>query len=313
MAQALLANHSLGAVGASAAVTTSCPENNNAPCYSWGAHPSSNNVYFQVRAPATFAWAGIGIGQDMFNAAVFVIYQNGDGNVTVSTRQASQQAEPSPVQRSGVTLLAGSGVIDNVMVANVRCNNCPMLSSLTGTSNWITAWKTGSAIDSTSNSAEITYHDGHAQLQVNLANAQLSEDENPFVSSDSSSGNGNGNSSGNGNSNGSNGGNSPVITGTTPNNTLLYAHGILMMIVWTAMYPLGAVLMPLVGKWYIHAGWQTTAFLAMWAAVGVGYTMAHQRGLVCALLILCRSVGYLHDHSSSTTLTRSWAFSPVLL
>lgn len=227
----------------------------------------------------------------MSDADVFIVYQNGNGNVTLSSRHASMEGPPTPVQRSDLTLLAGSGIIDNVMVANVKCSNCPKLPDLKGTSNWIAAWKAGSAIDSTSNSAQIIQHDAHAQLQVNFANAQLTDDSNPFLNTDNNKGNDNGSSgSYNGGSTGGNSGNTPVVIETSTSNTLLYAHGILMMIVWTAMYPLGAVIMPLVGRWYIHAGWQTITFLAMWAGLGLGYTLANQRGLVRALYSLpgCR-------------------------
>jgi hypothetical protein len=60
----------------------------------------------------------------MAGASIFVMYADGQGNVTISARDGDQ-GHVEPVQdsslQSGVTLLAGSGIVDGNMIANVYC------------------------------------------------------------------------------------------------------------------------------------------------------------------------------------------------
>jgi hypothetical protein len=60
----------------------------------------------------------------MAGAHIFVMYADGNGNVTVSARDGNQgHVEPqfdSSVM-SGVTLLEGSGIVGDNMIANVKC------------------------------------------------------------------------------------------------------------------------------------------------------------------------------------------------
>jgi hypothetical protein len=60
----------------------------------------------------------------MQGASIFVMYANGLGNVTISARDGGQgHVEPTQDSslQSGVTLLAGSGIVDGRMIANVHC------------------------------------------------------------------------------------------------------------------------------------------------------------------------------------------------
>jgi hypothetical protein len=60
----------------------------------------------------------------MEGAHVFIMYSNGNGNVTLSARDAGPgHIEPSPnaTLQAGVELLAGSGDDGTTMTANVRC------------------------------------------------------------------------------------------------------------------------------------------------------------------------------------------------
>jgi hypothetical protein len=197
---------------------------------------------------------------------------------------------PTFKARSDVELLAGSGVAGGNMVANVRCGNCTNLD-FSGQSNWISAWKSGDSLDSTNPAAIITQHDSMTLFQVNLGKASISSDSNPFTgssasSSGSNSGSNPGSSSsgddgdGDGDDNGNGSAVSGVSGGSTPSQTLPTAHGVIMSIVFVILYPLGSSLMPLIGKWYIHASWQTIAFLLMWAGFGIGVFIARQDGIV---------------------------------
>jgi len=60
----------------------------------------------------------------MAGASIFVMYADGNGNVTISARDGGQGHVQPLLDSSlmqGVELLAGSGVVGNVMTANVRC------------------------------------------------------------------------------------------------------------------------------------------------------------------------------------------------
>ncbi|KAM5355807.1 hypothetical protein ACJ41O_002453 [Fusarium nematophilum] len=293
-----------------AATSSFCP-NDGDICFRWGvpeasASSGSGNIYFQIEAPTTNAWAGLGIGSGMSGADIFLIYQDGEGNVTLSTRTSSGHVMPQYSERSEVELLAGSGVQDNKMIANIRCGDCDSLD-LESSNSWIAAWKEGDSLDSTSPSERIQEHDGHSTFDVNFAQASISSDSNPFTSSsgdsNSDSNSGSGSDSGSGSGSGSD---AVSETDSGPSDAILRAHGIIMSIVFLAGYPLGAVLMPLVGKWFIHAGWQFIAFLGMWAGFGLGYVYARDGGywwmqahtkmgtIVVALMGLQPILGWAH-------------------
>ncbi|KAL5094544.1 hypothetical protein Trisim1_007129 [Trichoderma cf. simile WF8] len=276
-------------IGAASAVTAPfCPT--DGVCFEWGvpeasAKAGSGDIFFQLKAPTSWQWIGLGIGTQMDHSQMFIMYQDGNGNVTLSTRPGANHVMPTYKARNDVTLLAGSGVVDGNMVANVKCGNCTNLD-LTGQSNWISAWKSGDSLDSTNPAAILTQHDSMTQFHVNLGQASINSDANPFVgsSSDSTSGGSSSGSSGSsgdgdGDSDGDSGGAVSGVTTSSTNQTLASAHGILMSVIFVIMYPLGAALMPLIGKWYIHASWQTIAFLGMWAGLGLGVTIARNQNV----------------------------------
>lgn len=60
----------------------------------------------------------------MAGAHIFVMYADGSGNVTVSARDGNQgHVEPAfdSSLMSGVTLLEGSGIVGDNMIANIKC------------------------------------------------------------------------------------------------------------------------------------------------------------------------------------------------
>lgn len=264
----------------------------------------SGNLYFQLSAPTTYEWIGLGIGSAMRGADIFVIYQDGDGNVTLSTREGTGHVMPMYVEREDVELLEGSGVEGDMMVANVRCGKCDNVD-FGGEGSWIAAWKEGESLDSTSMSETISFHDANSVFKVDLATASISSDANPFMDSGSDDGTGSGSDSGSGG-----------VTETggeeeEESKMLLYAHGIIMSLVFVLGFPVGGIIMPLVSKWFIHAGWQMLAFLGMWAGFGIGYTIADRDGEVRAPSSqrASRRILTFTCSSSSPTPTRAWAQS----
>ena len=207
----------------------------------------------------------------MAGASMFLIYQDGTGNVTLSTRAGKGEIMPLHVQQNNVHLLAGSGVKGGKMTANVVCKGCDGLD-LSGVNNWIMAKKAGKSLSSTDENQAIDQHDSHASFNVDFTKASITTDANPFVASSSS-------------------GHSSAVpppshTGgvtqvsSNPNDNLIFAHGIIMAVVFLAIYPLGSILMPLFGKWYLHVSWQMIGFLLMWAGFGIGYVVSHRLDIV---------------------------------
>ncbi|EXM27643.1 hypothetical protein FOTG_06048 [Fusarium oxysporum f. sp. vasinfectum 25433] len=296
----------LSAASSALAVTSSfCPDNGNV-CFRWGipeasASAGSGSFYFQIKAPTSTQWAGLGTGSQMAGSNMFIIYQDGNGNVTLSPRRGVGEVMPQYTKRSGLELLDGSGIKDNQMIANIRCNNCVDLS-LKGTSSWIAAWKNGNSLDSTSMEERISEHDTHADFSVDFSKATMSSDSNPFTGSNENT---------NSNSGSSSGGAVTQNGSGSPSKTVLRAHGIIMSIVFIAGYPLGAILMPMLGKWLIHAGWQVVMLLLMWAGFGLGYVYARDGGYVssslrCARIGTCLSV-LTCESSGENKLTQEWA------
>ena len=212
----------------------------------------------------------------MAGASMFLIFEDSNGNITLSERAGTGHSMPQPVQEDNLTLLSGSGIIDNEMVANIRYQASGN-SDISEYNDWIMATKEGASLDSADPDESISIHDSHTAFTVNLSQATItSQNGNPFSESD-----------------GGESGSSPPSGGVTevdnnPNKRLILAHGIILTIVFTGMYPLGSIFMPLVGKWYFHASWQMIAFFVMWAGFGIGYVVSDRLDIVSASLRLVK-------------------------
>ncbi|WZH42239.1 Cytochrome b561 domain-containing protein [Fusarium acuminatum] len=99
-------------------------------------------------------------------------------------------------------------------------------------------------------------------------------------------------------------GNGENKTGTT--GTI---HGVIMSIVFLLGFPIGSLLMPLVGKWLIHASWQIIVFIGMCVGFGVGKIAADRSGdwisdshvvlgtFVCVLMVAQPFLGWFHHRN----------------
>jgi Cytochrome domain of cellobiose dehydrogenase len=84
----------------------------------------SGDIYFQISGPSTMSWIGLGQGSAMKGSNIFMIYANAAGtNITLSPRLGAGNSQPSASTAAEVTLLGGSGISNNMMVANVRCKS----------------------------------------------------------------------------------------------------------------------------------------------------------------------------------------------
>ncbi|KAH8786507.1 integral membrane protein-like protein [Hyaloscypha finlandica] len=292
---------------------------------------SSGGIYFQLSAPTSYQWVGLGIGGQMQGASIFVMYANGLGNVTISARDGGQgHVEPTQDSnlQSGVTLLAGSGIVDGRMIANVYCTTCKLDSSRTSTASpWICAWNEGLAINSQSTSYIITQHAANnmRQFDLDLSTAAVSSDSNPFVSSSTSSSTGTGTGRGSAatsgsSSSGASAGNSGVtVVGNTFKATTndQTAHGIIMGATMVLLLPLGAMFMRLGASIHLHAAWQLFALCAVLCGFGLGIKLAQMRSLlyntthtifgtvIIGLFLLQPLFGLAHHIQYKRTSTRS--------
>lgn len=64
----------------------------------------------------------MGQGDEMSGAQIFVLYTDPTGNnVTLSPRLGTGHVPPQYNPQAEVTLLEGTGIVGNTMVANVKC------------------------------------------------------------------------------------------------------------------------------------------------------------------------------------------------
>ncbi|KAF1979372.1 hypothetical protein BU23DRAFT_595257 [Bimuria novae-zelandiae CBS 107.79] len=189
---------------ATAQVNKICPVAN--VCFSLNipestASSGSGDIFFQLSAPSNHEYVALGQGTSMSGSNMFVVYTSGDGNITLSPRLGTGEVMPRFNPDAEVTLLAGSGVSNGMMTANVRCSSCNTWSggsaSFSGDNgNWIFASRSaGGPKDSTSQEENISQHDDHNTFQWNYANAKGGNSVNPLVAA---AGSGSGTASGGG-------------------------------------------------------------------------------------------------------------------
>ncbi|KAJ4146859.1 hypothetical protein LMH87_001418 [Akanthomyces muscarius] len=190
------------------------------------------------------------------------------------------------------------------MTASINCGACAGVD-LTGSDSWIGAWKTGGALGAADVRANIGMHDGTDQFSIDLAKATIDSGNNTLGTNSSATP-------------ASGSGDSAVYGGGRSKNILVYSHAILMLMVFIIGYPLGGLLMPLMGRWILHAGWQVTMFLAMCAGFAVGKIASDRFGMwfnephvqlgtiVCAMMLVQVALGWMHHRNYVKYQRRSW-------
>jgi hypothetical protein len=270
------------------------------------AQTGTGDIYFQLTAPTTMSWVGLGQGSQMAGSNMFVMYTSASGqNVTVSPRLGKNHDQPLYDTTAAFTLLAGSGVDNGTMTANIQCSNCNAWSGGTmdftgSTSEWIYGYKDGSDINSNAMDARIREHSKYGNFNFNLTEAQGGNSTNPFVDKAYTVDN------------------IPVTeTGEAAySDTLVMSHGIVACAA-ILLFVLGAMLIRLAsfrGIVWVHAGVQVVGFLVLVAVVGMGIYMAMTEGFVThpiiglvvfGLACLQPVTGLVHHRAFKRTLARS--------
>lgn len=246
----------------------------------------------------------LGTGDDMSGSTMLVVYADGSGNVTISGRSGRGEVQPlnDNTIQSGLTLLAGSGVAaDGAMTANIKCTTC-RLQGGNSNSEWIFASRQGDALNSKSTSATLQQHNGeHAAFSVDLSQASIAQDANPFVASGTTPSNSgtettggttpsnSGTSGGSGSGGSSSGGSSssgatPIVSKSQKERTdYQKAHGIIMGVTVVLLFPIGAMVMRLGASPWMHGALQLFSLAALIVGTGLGVKLAKITDSVCIL------------------------------
>jgi hypothetical protein len=120
------------------------------------------------------------------------------------------------------------------MVANIHCGDLGNMH-FKGSNHWISAWKTGSSLHTADIDVDIEEYDGHSSSSVDFSEAVVNSNSNPFIHMTTTIPSG------------------ATFGGGEGNTSTI--HGIIMSLVFLLGYPLGSLLMSIIGKSFIHATW----------------------------------------------------------
>jgi hypothetical protein len=252
----------------------------------------SGPIFIQLSAPTSYQWFAFGSGTQMAGATIFVVYTNGQGNVTVSPRAGVGEVMPrfDATLNEKVTLLAGSGVSNGFMVANIRYDaDASTITPASTSAPFIASWKTGSQLATTNQQQVISQHDDHSQFKLDLSKARLASDANPFVAAAASQGNSAASPTDavvtvpqqspavDGVVGGTNVG---VVAEGDKVDKYNAPHGVIMAIAVVIIFPLGAIVMRLFGLFWLHVGLQLLSLVLIIVGFALGVEAAKVTGYV---------------------------------
>ncbi|KAF3392667.1 hypothetical protein F1880_008575 [Penicillium rolfsii] len=243
------------------------------------AQSGSGSVYFQLNAARQVRWFALGQGTRMVGSNIFVVYPNGNNNITVSPRLGTGEVQPLYNSDAHVSLLEGSSVSNGAITANVRCDSCiswtgGRVDVTSSSSPWIWAVKYGSPLDSSDVSAELTQHDDSGAVTVDLVKATGGSSDNPFFDSSGSN---------------SSTETTPTVPAANPQNPLASfdkkrtAHAVLMTVAFVIMFPFFALtlhIFPSSKTATVHGLLQLLTLVVALVGLGLGVSMAKDINLL---------------------------------
>lgn len=216
----------------------------------------------------------------MRGANIFIMYESFDGrNVTVSPRYGVGEEEPLWDSRADIELLAGSGVQDGYMTANIRCGDCDRWAAgymdfTADKADWIWGGRLGHPLRSNDVEVRIAKHDESRVMSWPLNHAKGGNSANPFIDGSAQTVNSDGSTEGG------------PFSGWFTGENRARLHGGLATLAFVILFPLGGILIRLAnfrGGIWIHVIVQIIAWLIALAAMALGIRMAvDMRALVNA-------------------------------
>ncbi|RAQ70845.1 cellobiose dehydrogenase [Aspergillus flavus] len=231
------------------------------------ASSGSGPIYIQLISTQELQWFAWGQGSRMQGANIFAVYASHDGNnVTVSPRLGVEHVEPTYNSQAQISVLAGSGISNGVMTANIRCDSC--LAWPGGSENpnssaspWVWAVKYGQLLNSDSLSQPITIHDASGVAVLDLQKATGGASDNPFLASNNSN----------------SAGQALTIFDTGNIASRRVAHAVLMILVFVIFFPSFALMLHTGAHSRIvdiHAFFQLFTLALAISGFGIGISLA---------------------------------------
>ncbi|KAL8829199.1 MAG: hypothetical protein Q9191_002150 [Dirinaria sp. TL-2023a] len=287
----------------------------------------------------------------MSGSNIFIIYADSTGsNVTLSPRLGKGEREPNFDNQAQVSLLDGSGIANGKMTANVRCSNCASwdggsMDFSSSKTDWIWAVKSGSALSTNSQSANLQQHSSYDSFHFDLTKARGGNSLNPFVdttatattaasaspsasASAGSSGDSQG-AQGEGGGSESSDAEASIASDFAKRRKAVIAHGTIMGLAFALLFPTGSILMRLFsfrGLVWVHAAFQVYTYVMALTGLGLGVYIAvwpsevHYIGtyhpiigiIVIGLLLLQPVLGLVHHSIFKARHVRTlWASAHV--
>ncbi|KAK5055179.1 hypothetical protein LTR84_012928 [Exophiala bonariae] len=232
---------------------------------------NSNELYFHFSSPAGNSYAAFGIGSQMRGALMFIAHASEDGkNVTLSPRIGSGHSAPTPTDDVKITLLSGSGIINDTYVVNAKCSNCRSWSG--GSADVLSdsqsmLWAVGEAGEIKSNALDARIQEHSRRGVFNLDFKAATGDAGvPVVDASSDNVDTIGP--------GSRGGD-----GSGPRHGIAF-HGFLMGAAFLVIFPAGLVLLRVFEKVWLHWAVQSFALLLVFIGTGVGVAISKRDDIV---------------------------------
>lgn len=247
---------------------------------------AKTDLYFTFEAPAKdHNWAGFGMGTQMDNSLIFVVYRSADnqGEPTLSTRIGEQHRMPIFTNKVNTSILQGSTVTDDKFIINFHCMGCRSWGEaevdVTSTSApFFYALGPGGSLRSDDKEVRINRHDLHsdaftldmkAATGVNGVPVIGSAGDNTSIGEDADDDDDDGPGYGFGISRG------------------VAFHAFVMCFAFSIVYPAGYLFLRIFERVWLHWGIQSFGVILTFLGVGSGIAVSMREQLVDLPASLC--------------------------